>query len=168
MSIVITIFPLYIALVLLQYLLNNTITIYIPALVPFTNALVPFTNTASGKEKGKRKQVQETSTLKKSKASWDDSKVKCFIDLCLEEVVAGNKPSTVLNKDGYEKLERKFKGRTGFSYTRAQLKNHWDTLKKDWQIWNILRKQTCKGWSKEKNTYSLTYQLWEIFAKVRT
>ena len=126
-----------------------------------------FDLTTSQMGKGKKKQVKENDPTRKQKASWTDYRVSCFIDICLEDAALGNKPSSVLNKTGYDNLERKFKERTNISYNKVQLKNHWDLLKKDWQQWNFLEKQTGgKDWSEEKKTFSFTDDQWVDFFKV--
>lgn len=67
--------------------------------------------------------------MKKSKTHWDDFKVQTFITICLEEATLGNKPTSSLNKVGYDNLVKKFKERTSYDYTHIQHKNHWDSLK---------------------------------------
>ncbi|KAK1293916.1 hypothetical protein QJS10_CPA16g00820 [Acorus calamus] len=78
---------------------------------------------------------------------------------------AGNKPGQSLNKEGYENLIRKFAQRTGISYERDQFKNHWDSMRKDWQTWKALQKETGLGWSEEKGTYEMSNDWWISFAQ---
>ena len=115
--------------------------------------------------RGKKRDVKQD-VPKKPKASWDDFCVHTFISICVEEAVNGNKPSSTLNKVGYENLEKKFKERTGYAYNRVQLKNQWNSLKNDRQNWKVLGQQTGLGWCTDRNTYKQTDEWWANFAKV--
>ena len=64
--------------------------------------------------RGKKRDVKQD-VPKKPKASWDDFRVHTFISICVEEVENGNKPSSTLNKVGYENLERKVQGENRLS-----------------------------------------------------
>ncbi|XP_054782102.1 uncharacterized protein LOC129289368 [Prosopis cineraria] len=47
------------------------------------------------------------------------------------------------------------------SYDKKQLKNKWDNLRKDWNIWDkLLNKETGLGWDGEKNTISAPDEWW--------
>ena len=116
----------------------------------------------------KRKEVKDVDPdSKKQKATWDDYCVLTFIEIYLEDAANGNKSSTTLNKVGYVNLERKFMERTSHAYSRTQLKNQWDSLKKDWQNWKLLGQQTGLGWCSKRNTYAQTNEWWTNFAKVK-
>lgn len=101
------------------------------------------------------------------KAIWDDKKHAVFVRICLDQMRAGNKPHKTLNKLGYMNLEREFYKQTGFYYFKDQLKNHWDSTRRDWQAWTALRSQAGVGWDEAKGTYSQTEDWWASFAKVR-
>ncbi|CAA7404080.1 unnamed protein product [Spirodela intermedia] len=99
------------------------------------------------------------------KAIWDDKKHAVFVRICLDQMRAGNKPHKTLNKLGYMNLEREFYKQTGFYYFKDQLKNHWDSTRRDWQAWTALRNQAGVGWDDAKGTYSQTEDWWASFAK---
>ncbi|KAK1279131.1 hypothetical protein QJS04_geneDACA003293 [Acorus gramineus] len=101
----------------------------------------------------------------RKKAVWDSHKYEVFISICLEEVQAGNKPSQTLNKVGYMNLSAKFNERCGIIYEKDQLKNHWDTTRKDWQMWKALQKETGLGWDEQKKTYKMPHEWWSQFAQ---
>ncbi|MQM15047.1 hypothetical protein Taro_047982 [Colocasia esculenta] len=86
------------------------------------------------KEKTQRKGRMGNRLVQQEKAVWNEQKHAIFVRLCLEQKIAGNKPSNTLNKVGYENLEREFLRQTGTHYVRSQLKNHWDSTRRDWQI----------------------------------
>ncbi|KAH7840476.1 hypothetical protein Vadar_017463 [Vaccinium darrowii] len=52
---------------------------------------------------------------------------------------------------------------TNSNYNKAQLKNRWDQLKRDWAAWIMLTEspnQTGLGWDKEKNTVTAPDHWW--------
>ncbi|KAH9688209.1 DDE Tnp4 domain-containing protein [Citrus sinensis] len=50
----------------------------------------------------------------------------------------------------------------GRDYEQKQLKNKWDILKKDWQLWtNLLRNETGLGWDPVKQTITGSDEWWE-------
>ncbi|MQM12213.1 hypothetical protein Taro_045127 [Colocasia esculenta] len=103
--------------------------------------------------------------VQQEKAIWNEQKHAIFVRLCLEQKIAGSKPSNTLNKVGYENLEREFLRQTGTHYVRSQLKNHWDSTRRDWRIWKTLGNQTGIGWDVVRKTYSQTPEWWENFGK---
>lgn len=72
-------------------------------------------------------------------AIWDALANEMFIDICVEEVVDKDRPLQCLNNKGYRSLMTKFKERINRKYSRKQLKNHWDSLKRDYSNWKTLK-----------------------------
>ncbi|KAK8956663.1 hypothetical protein KSP39_PZI000517 [Platanthera zijinensis] len=65
-------------------------------------------------------------------------------------------------KDGWKNLVTKFKERTGLLYDRAQLKNKWDQLKREWKLWRELKKgETGLGWDPIKKTIDASDEWWQ-------
>ncbi|KAG8377600.1 hypothetical protein BUALT_Bualt08G0049900 [Buddleja alternifolia] len=96
------------------------------------------------------------------KASWDLRTTEIFIKICVEELLAGNRPGSHFNKTGWDNLVRKFTTSTNRNYTRIQLKNRWDSLKKEWGIWKrLLRGESGLGWNNEKGTIEATPDWWQ-------
>lgn len=75
---------------------------------------------------------------RKPNAQWDLSAARIFNEICVEQVLANNRPQGCLNNKGYANLVAKFNERTGRNYTRVQMKNRWDALKSDFTTWKTL------------------------------
>ena len=69
------------------------------------------------------------------KACWDAVVHHVFLDVCIEEVNANNRPVQVLTRLGYENLVNKFNEHTKRNYDKRQMKNR---LKKDYTVWKGL------------------------------
>jgi hypothetical protein len=74
-------------------------------------------------------------------AKWNTRTSKIYTEIYAEEVNARNRAQHVLNAEGYANLIRKFKERTGRMYTRDQMKNRWDTLKRMYTQWKTLNER---------------------------
>ena len=55
------------------------------------------------------------------------------------QVNAGNRPCNYLTPNAFDEVTRQFKMRTGFDYTKTQLKNKWDKLKGDFSVFKKLK-----------------------------
>jgi hypothetical protein len=66
------------------------------------------------------------------KAVWDNTNVKHLIDICKEEILAGNRPGGCFSRNGWKNMEDKFLARCGVKLVKTQLKNKLDNLKKDY------------------------------------
>jgi hypothetical protein len=75
---------------------------------------------------------------RKPNAQWDANAAKIFNEICVEQVLANNRPQGYLNNKGYANLISQFNERTGRNYTRVQMKNRWDALKADFTTWKTL------------------------------
>ncbi|KAH1057325.1 hypothetical protein J1N35_035390 [Gossypium stocksii] len=107
-----------------------------------------------------RKFVEGDSSLA-TKAVWDDELTLIFCELCVNEVNAGNRPTTHLNSKGWENVVALFQAKTQKNYGKPQLKNKWDTLKKEWRLWKeLLKDSTGIGWCPSKRTVDATKEWW--------
>ncbi|KAI5398270.1 L10-interacting MYB domain-containing protein [Lathyrus oleraceus] len=95
-------------------------------------------------------------------AKWgDDSKTESLLKICIEEIEAGNRPTTHFSKEGWKNITEKFQNKTGYAYDRTQLKNRWDTLKREFSSFvKLVDKQTGVGWDHEKKTIMADDDWW--------
>ncbi|XP_012478792.2 L10-interacting MYB domain-containing protein-like [Gossypium raimondii] len=104
--------------------------------------------------------VEGDSTLA-TKVVWDDELTLIFCKLCVNEVNAGNRPTTHLNSKGLENVVALFQAKTQKIYGKLQLKTKWDTLKKEWRLWReLLKESTGIGWCPSKKTVDATEEWW--------
>ncbi|KAJ1289255.1 hypothetical protein BS78_02G150300 [Paspalum vaginatum] len=66
----------------------------------------------------------------KLQAKWDAFAVKAFNEICVEEVLAHNRPQQCLSSVGYANLVRKFFECNKRPNDEQQMKNKWDVLKR--------------------------------------
>ncbi|KAL9366432.1 hypothetical protein Peur_037631 [Populus x canadensis] len=71
------------------------------------------------------------------------------------------RPNTHFDKVGWKYVMNCFKDQTGHALTKAQLKNKWDEIKKDWRIWKKLISKTGVGWSAELGTIAPLDEWWK-------
>ncbi|KAH7655761.1 Myb/SANT-like domain-containing protein, partial [Dioscorea alata] len=93
---------------------------------------------------------------------WDDTNTEMFLKICVEEVQIGNRPHSHFTKEGWKNILSKFATRTGLSYNHKQLKNRWNSLKKEFGIWaKLVEHQTGLGWDPIKKTVLASDDWWE-------
>lgn len=109
-----------------------------------------------------QKSVKSTESDGKVTAKWtEDFKTEILLKICVEEIEAGNRPTTHFSKAGWKNITDKFQNRSGFAYDRTQLKNRWDTLKREFSSFvKLVDKQTGLGWDTDKQTISASDQWW--------
>ncbi|KAG6700996.1 hypothetical protein I3842_08G142000 [Carya illinoinensis] len=80
----------------------------------------------------------------------------------MPEDYASNRPGTHFNKIGWKNVVNKFSEKIGKEFCYKQLKNKWDSLKKDWNSWTkLVGKETGLGWDPVKKTIDATDEWWE-------
>ncbi|XP_038974808.1 L10-interacting MYB domain-containing protein-like [Phoenix dactylifera] len=103
-----------------------------------------------------------TQDEKKRKAIWNEKLIEEFIDICIGEVEAGNRPGTHFNRLGWANIIKKFNEKTGNQYDYKKFKNKWDNLKANWSIWmKLVGKETGLGWDPVRNTIDAPDAWWE-------
>ncbi|KAG6677810.1 hypothetical protein I3842_14G045700 [Carya illinoinensis] len=84
-----------------------------------------------------------------------------YVDICVSEIYAGNRPGTHFNKVGWKNVVNEFSEKVGKEFNYKQLKNKWDSLKKDWNIWTkLVGKETGLGWDPVKKIVDATDEWW--------
>ncbi|XP_058772322.1 uncharacterized protein LOC131646239 [Vicia villosa] len=109
-----------------------------------------------------KKDVKSLEKDGKVDAKWgEDSKTETLLKICIEEIEAGNRPTTHFSKEGWKNITEKFQKNTGYAYDHTQLKNRWDTLKREFSSFvKLVDKQTGVGWDHEKKTILADNDWW--------
>ncbi|KAI9092276.1 hypothetical protein K1719_027776 [Acacia pycnantha] len=69
---------------------------------------------------------------------WDVGSTKTFIDLCIEQIYKKERLGSSFTKDGWNHIIAGFKEKTCLEYTKKQLKNRLDSLRREWKAWEKL------------------------------
>lgn len=96
----------------------------------------------------------------KPKAAWDPEFHRIFVDLCVEQKLLENKPGT-------QHILDPFQEKTGTRFNKKQLKNHWDTMVKQWKIWSRLVQCSDMKWDPETNTFGASDEEWANYLQVQ-
>lgn len=104
-----------------------------------------------------------SSVTKKKKAIWPSSLHKTFLDLCLEEIEKGNKPTTHFTKPGWRNIVEAFHQQTGANYDRRQIRNRWDMTKEQWRTWNKLIQDPSMKWDPETKSFGASEEDWACY-----
>lgn len=90
--------------------------------------------------------VNPSQNIDKEKATWDPKANEAFIEACLEQITKGECLGSSFTKVGWKGIQSKFTQLTGRTYNKAQLKNKYDNLRKDWRVWyKLFGKETGLG-----------------------
>ncbi|XP_052174288.1 L10-interacting MYB domain-containing protein-like [Diospyros lotus] len=112
-------------------------------------------------DKGKKRMNYAFNTGRSS-AKWDDHTHLQFIELIEQEIHKGNRPGSFINKDGWKNLVKTFNEITWRCYDNKQLKNHWDSMKKEWTLFKqMIRGESGLGWDETKKTVMADNAWWE-------
>ncbi|XP_030936119.1 uncharacterized protein LOC115961252 [Quercus lobata] len=104
-------------------------------------------------------QSQNSSNVR---VQWPSRVTAIFCEACVDEVFKCNRPNTHFSKKGWANIITTFEKKIGKEYPRAKYKHKWDSLKKDWILWNKLKGgETGLGWDAAKGTIAATKEWWE-------
>ncbi|XP_019229553.1 PREDICTED: L10-interacting MYB domain-containing protein-like [Nicotiana attenuata] len=96
------------------------------------------------------------------KAKWDAETTELLLNICVEEILAGNRPGTHFSRLGWSNLVQKFNDKTRKNYDKVKLKNKWDNLKGTWKEWDTLvGKETGLGWDPDKKIIQASADWWD-------
>ncbi|KAM0882350.1 hypothetical protein ACQ4PT_032358 [Festuca glaucescens] len=95
-------------------------------------------------------------------AEWTDDNTRILVELFVKQVRKGNRPNTHLTPNAYEEVANEFRTITRLEYKQPQLKNKWDKLKNDFNIFKKIRlRETGGGWDSDKNTVKQDAEWWK-------
>lgn len=96
----------------------------------------------------------------RARAVWESEHHKVFVDLCVEQRMLGNRP-------GLHHMWEPFQQRTGAVFTKVQLRNHWDTMLRQWKIWCRLVQCSDMKWDPKTKTFGASDQDWDNYFVVQ-
>ena len=100
-------------------------------------------------------------------AEWDVGSTKTFIDLCLEQIYKKEPLGSSFTKDGWKDIITGFKEKTCLEYTKKQLKNRLDSLRREWRTWEkLFLKETGISIDYARNLVIADDEWWERKIKV--
>ncbi|XP_062154599.1 L10-interacting MYB domain-containing protein isoform X6 [Alnus glutinosa] len=105
------------------------------------------------------------SHLPTGKATWTPAFHKIFLDLCIEQTLKGNKPGTHFTKEGWRNIVESFYEKTGSSYDKKQMKNHWSLTKEQWKVWVKLIGDSSMKWDPETKLLGASREDWANYIK---
>jgi hypothetical protein len=68
------------------------------------------------------------------KVSWTKKMLHIFCNICIVDIDRGMRPSIHFDKAGWKFVMVFFKEKTSHAISKTQLKNKWNSAKKDWRI----------------------------------
>ena len=124
--------------------------------------LIKTNNQSKGKAISQDLPLNDQNHGPKSKAIWDRTTTKLFIEACIEQVTKGERSERTLSKKGWRDAIDQFRAISGRNYDRVQLRNKWDSLRKEWVVWyGLFQHATGLGWDNEKHTFIATKEWWD-------
>ncbi|RWR73282.1 Myb/SANT-like domain-containing protein [Cinnamomum micranthum f. kanehirae] len=78
------------------------------------------------------------------KAYWNPQHHQVFVELCVEQVQKGNRPTHLFNRAG-------------------QVKNHYDSTKESWKAWKALIGKSRMGFDHVFRTITAPYEAWASY-----
>ncbi|KAH7834218.1 hypothetical protein Vadar_013848 [Vaccinium darrowii] len=97
------------------------------------------------------------------RAHWTSELTKDFLQCCANDIDQYGRTSISLDPAGWVRVNNAFNAITNSNYNKAQLKNRWDQLKRDWAAWIMLTespRQTGLGWDEKNNTITAPDHWW--------
>ncbi|CAL5203094.1 unnamed protein product [Lathyrus oleraceus] len=100
-----------------------------------------------------------------AKATWNPAFHKVFVGLCLREVLKVNEPGARLTKESWWSIVESFYEKTGVTYDKKQLKNHYDSTRKLWKVWDKLTRDSSMKWDPETSKFDASEEDWCDYIK---
>ena len=77
-------------------------------------------------------------STEKSRISWDDKSTGIFIQACIDQIMKKERQGGSFTPAGWINIFYGFNKKSGKSVEKKQLKNKYDSLKKEWRVWDKL------------------------------
>lgn len=100
-----------------------------------------------------------------SKANWNPAFHKIFVELCVKEVLKANEPGMRLTKEAWKNIVGSFYEKTGVEYDKKQFKNHYDSTRKLWKVWDKLTRDSGMKWDPKTGKFGASEEDWCDYIK---
>ncbi|KAL2458486.1 Myb DNA-bind 3 domain-containing protein [Abeliophyllum distichum] len=91
-------------------------------------------------------------------AKWDDDIHRIFVNCCELLIAQGYRQGKCFNKSGWQQLVSMFNTEAGKDWNRVQLKNHWFSMRKEYQLLHELLR--CTGIEYDHQTNIIVADDW--------
>ncbi|KAL2541230.1 L10-interacting MYB domain-containing protein [Abeliophyllum distichum] len=91
-------------------------------------------------------------------AKWDDDIHRIFVNCCELLIAQGYRQGKCFNKSGWQQLVSMFNTKAGKDWNRVQLKNHWFSMRKEYQLLHELLR--CTGIEYDHQTNIIVADDW--------
>ena len=104
------------------------------------------------------------------KTKWDESSVDALVEICDEFVKSIKRaPDGPPPKFEWEGVAKKFNTCTGLNFSKQILKNRWDNLRKEWNLWKqMCHNETGLGWDSINRRLVMDDEWWDAKIKVNS
>ncbi|KAJ1296417.1 hypothetical protein BS78_01G298900 [Paspalum vaginatum] len=92
---------------------------------------------------------------------WSPELTKFFLDACVDQCRAGNRPTTTLNTIGKDNVVRRLEDHTGRHWTWDPCKHKWDDLRKKWACWKRLIKLSGVTFHPKTKLINMPQEWWD-------
>ena len=100
-------------------------------------------------------------------AKWNHKEEKVLVELMVEQVKKGNRPTTTFSTKAWNEIIDEFYRRTGNKYTKSQFVNKFNKLRLVYREFKKLRDiPTGFGWDPVTKTVTAPDDVWDHYLKV--
>ncbi|KAK4276270.1 hypothetical protein QN277_019237 [Acacia crassicarpa] len=77
-------------------------------------------------------------SMEKSRTFWDEKSTRTLLQQCIDQILKKQRQGSSFSPTGWKNILSGFNKNSGKSLDRKQLKNRYDSLKKEWKVWDKL------------------------------
>ncbi|KAL2506028.1 L10-interacting MYB domain-containing protein [Abeliophyllum distichum] len=106
----------------------------------------------SGKKMSQEARTMETENPKRRSTKWDDDTHQIFVNCCELLIAQGYRQGKCFTKTRWQQLVSMFNTEAGKDWNRVQLKNHWFSMRREYQLLHELLRCTGIEYDHQTNT----------------